>query len=70
MTINNAAIENSIPFVERRIASGSTAIPRRQTTSAPTVTPTIHYEWLRTERNVQYLRLRFESQMTQDDSSA
>ena len=68
--MNSAAIENSMPFVERRIASGSTAMPRRQTTIAPTVTPTIQYEWLSTERNVQYLRLRLGSRMMQDDSNA
>ena len=48
--MNSAAIENSMPFVQRRIASGSTAMPRRQTTIAPTVTPTIQYEWLSAER--------------------
>ena len=52
MTRNSAAIENSMPFVWRRMISGSTTCPSKQTTTAPTVSPTIQYEWFKTERHV------------------
>ena len=41
MTRNNASIANSIPFVQPRMASGSTTIPKSATATAPDVTPTI-----------------------------